>query len=166
MDEHKLQKSTSRLFVNPLDALAIYRRIKDLRAYFTQVVFWNLQHDLRNTVGRRLLDSLFDAVPLVSTLQTERDTETKLAALRRLLVLTRCIYDAVEYLSSITDGRGISLDHAAFMYEILADIEKQDRSLGKALRDYDGGSRIPQQPTGQGASNEIVEGGPPSHSEV
>lgn len=64
MDEHKLQKSTSRLFVNPLDALAIYRRIKDLRAYFTQVVFWNLQHDLRNTVGRRLLDSLFDAVPL------------------------------------------------------------------------------------------------------
>lgn len=165
MDEHKLQKSTSRLFVNPLDALAIYRRIKDLRAYFTQVVFWNLQHDLRNTVGRRLLDSLFDAVPLVSTLQTERDTETKLVALRRLLALTRCIYDAVEYLSSITDGRGISLDHAAFMYEILADIEKQDRSLGKALRDYDGGSRIPQ-PTGQGASNEIVEGGPPSHSEV
>lgn len=155
----------SRLFANPLDVLGIYRALKDLRAYYTQHIFNGLQHDAKRTAGYRLMDFLFDAVPLAAAVQLERGNEAKRDAVRDLLKLTRCIIDAVEYLSSLTGGRGISLDQAAYMYEFCVDIERQGRSLAKALRESDGGSQDPQ-PTGQGASIEAVEGSLPSHAEV
>ena len=167
MERKTLQsKEPGRVHINPLDVLAIYKALKALRAYYTMHIYDKLQQDAKRVAGYRLMNMLFDAVPLASTIQLERNTERKIEALRELLKVTHCIIDAVEYLSSLPAGRGISYDQAAYMFEMTIDIERQDRSLAKALRaNDDEGSRNPQ-PTGQGASSEIVKGGLPSHLEV
>ena len=117
---------------NPLDSLEMYRKFKDLRAYYVMRVHRNLHKDYKHSVGVLLLQELFALVRHMAVINTSHDRERKREAAEAVLVGLDLVIDQVEFLSTVPDA-GVSLHQAAVMYEMLDDIGGKVGAFRKRL---------------------------------
>jgi len=116
-----------------LDALPVYRVVKNLRDNYVKNVYDHLKVKYRRTVGDRLLDLLFDSVGYLAIIGTSTDLGDKLRATGAFLRTYAQVQDCIGFLCSDPDI-GLPLKKAATLYRQIGNIEAQMQGYKNSLR--------------------------------
>jgi hypothetical protein len=117
--------------VHGLDALPVYKDIKDVRCYYTVNVYPNIPNDLKHSVGRMILDLLFTSVEKLAKLIRTYDVQLKIQYLNEFLTDYEILLDRIEFL---TDVKAIDYHKTAVLFAALSQITEQMGSFRKALK--------------------------------
>lgn len=119
------------ILVHQLDALPVYKDIKDLRKYFLLNVYKHLSNDMRHSVGTMILTLFFTSVEHLSKLVNTHDKDVKIQCLNAFLNDYEILLDRIEFL---TDVNEIDYHRTAVLFAALNQITEQMGSFRKALK--------------------------------
>lgn len=114
-----------------LDALPVYKDIKDVRCYYTVNVYPNIPNDLKHSVGQMILNLLFTSVEKLAKLVRTHDAQLKIQCLNEFLTDYEILLDRIEFL---TDVKAIDYHKTAVLFAALNQITEQMGSFRKALK--------------------------------
>ena len=144
-------RELERLIANPLNALKVYAPFKRLRAYFVLTIYDNIVHKVKTSLGRMMLDAIFECDALLPRCQFGTRAG-KLAATQEFLHRFAFLLSAVEFLV-MNDNLGVSVRQATEMVMLIKGIQDQMGGFEKYLRREPESQEYRQdpQPTGEGS---------------
>ena len=134
------------LVSNPLNALRVYAPFKRFRRYYVLVVYKNLHHDVKQSLGKKMLDAVFECDLLLPRCQFGNKS-TKLAATEDFMHNFSFLLSGVEFLA--LSNVGLSIKQATELVMLIKEIQAQMGAFSKYLK-TEGSHQFPQ-PTGEGS---------------
>lgn len=128
---------------NPLNALKVYAPFKRLQSYYALHVHKNIVHDIKMSLGRMMLESLFECDVLLPKCQFGT-REEKLEATKEFLHRFAFLLSGTEFL--ITNGNlGVSVRQGTEMVMLIKEVQQQMGGFHRYL------CRQQSEPTGEGS---------------
>ena len=162
-EDREALEELRRAIGNPLNALKVYAPFKRLRAYYALHVHKNIVVHLQRSLGKMMLDAIFECDALLPRCQFGT-LRGKLEATESFLHRMAFLLSAVEYLAESADV-GVSIRQATEMVSLIKEIQAQMGGFKKFLQEEEYRRRSPQ-PTGAGSVQAVDKGEPRSYAEL
>ena len=142
---------------NPLCALKVYAPFCRFRDYFTLHIHPNIRHDIKQTLGRMMLESVFECEQLLPRCQFG-SRRGKLTATMEFLHHFAFILSGVEFRATHAE-LGVSIRQATEMVMLIKEIQSQMGKFRNYLRHTteEDDCQDPQ-PTGEGSEQVLTKG--------
>lgn len=124
-------ENNSKQIEHALNALQVYKDIKDLRVYYATNVHGQLPNDVKHTVGKMTYELLYSSVRHLAQIVVTHDLDLKLRCAEAFLVDYELILD---YIESMTDCKAINYHKSAVLFAAINQISEQIGSFRKALK--------------------------------